>query len=113
MIVATAKYLTKTDRIVCCLEMGIVYLRHVCGEPPEGCDLDILWHDHELGNYPTIGLRWDHPQTDAPWEYISRCETALDAFNEAVSWSQINPANMEDVFEANANARGGDGDSED
>jgi hypothetical protein len=100
----------ETDWIVCCLEMGIVYLRHVCGEPPEGCDLDIMWHDHELGNYPTIGLLWKDPQTDAPWKYISRCETALDAFNNAVTWSEINPSTIQDSFETNGG--GEDEDSE-
>jgi hypothetical protein len=85
--------------------MGIVYLRHICGEPPDGCDLDILWHDHELGNYPTIGLLWNEPQTDAPWDYISQCETALEVFNMAVPWSKINPTALEDVLEGNARLR--------
>ena len=89
----------ETEWIVCCLQMGIVYLRHVCGEPPDGCALDILWHDHEIGSYPTIALHWDNPQTDAPWEYISRCETALDAFNAAVSWSNINPATVQESLD--------------
>lgn len=93
------------DWIVCCLEMGIVYLHHICGDPPDGCELNIFWHDHELGNYPTIALLWGEPQTDAPWDYISQCETALGAFNAAIPWSQINPTAMEDLLETNARLR--------
>jgi hypothetical protein len=38
-------------------------------------ELEIGWQEHELGNYPTIGL-----VCGTPWNYISRCEVALTAF---------------------------------
>ncbi len=70
------------------LRLAILYLAHVCGEPPPGCELDVMWHDHELGNYPTIGVCWDpYVRTEAPWEYISHCEIALSIFDEAVDYS--------------------------
>jgi hypothetical protein len=43
-------------------------------------ELEIVWQEHELGNYPTIGLVWDDPMRGTPWNYISRCEAALAAF---------------------------------
>ena len=42
--------------------------------------LEIVWQEHELGNYPTIGLVWGDPMRGTPWNYISRCEAALTAF---------------------------------
>ena len=81
--------------IVFCLEMGIAYLRYVCGAPLPGCELGIMWHEHELSDYPSIGLLWEYPeQTDVPWEYVSRCETALRIFDEAISWSEIDPTTI-------------------
>jgi len=40
----------------------------------------MVWQDHELGQYPVIGLVWDDPMRGTPWNYISRCEAALTAF---------------------------------
>jgi len=42
--------------------------------------LEIAWQEHELGQYPVIGLVWDDPMRGTPWNYISRCEAALTAF---------------------------------
>lgn len=51
-----------------------------------------MWQEHESGSYPSIGLCWDPGvRTDPPWEYMSQCETALKAFDEAVDWSAIEP----------------------
>jgi|SRR5215468_379515 len=95
----------------CCMELGIVYLRHVCGDPPPGCEIDIMWHEHEFGNYATIGLLWGDPQTDVPWEYVNRCETALAAFHEAVSWSEINPTTIQGLFETDKTDKDEEGES--
>jgi hypothetical protein len=43
-------------------------------------ELEIVWQEHELGQYPVIGLVWDDPMRGTPWNYISRCEAALTAF---------------------------------
>jgi hypothetical protein len=79
-----------TDWNIAELEIGICYIRHVCGDPPQGFELEVLWREHELGGYPMIGLSWNGP-SDAPEEYISRAERALNRFNEAVEWSAIEP----------------------
>lgn len=30
------------------------YVLFVCGDPPEGSKLGVMWHDHELGSYPSL-----------------------------------------------------------
>jgi hypothetical protein len=47
--------------------------------PPE-MDLEIVWQEHELGQYPVIVLVWEDRLRGVPWNYISRCEAALAAF---------------------------------
>lgn len=74
--------------IVAELELAICFLRHACGDPPAGYQLDILWHEHDLGEYASVGLSWDTP-SDAPWDYIVRAEEALQRFDQAVSWSDL------------------------
>jgi hypothetical protein len=78
------------DWITAELELGICYIRHACGEAPAGYELDIIWHEHDVGEYATIGITWDG-FGDAPWDYISRAESALQRFHEAVNWSQLVP----------------------
>ena len=78
--------------------MGICYIRHACGEPPAGYELEILWHEHDVGEYATIGITWDGPG-DAQWDYIRRAERALARFDEAVSWSELETEPEEDVDE--------------
>ena len=61
-------------------ELAIRHVKEICGDPPSDMGLEIVWQEHELGNYPTIGLVWDDPMRGTPWNYISRCEAALTAF---------------------------------
>jgi hypothetical protein len=83
------------DWIAAELELGICYIRHACGEPPAGYELDIIWHEHEVGEYATIGITWDG-YGDAPWDYISRAEGALARFDDAVAWSELVPEPEDD-----------------
>jgi len=62
------------------------YVLFVCGDPPEGCKLDVMWHDHELGSYPSLGV-WT--EFDQPWDYINACERALEVFDESTEWYQL------------------------
>lgn len=90
------------------LRMAIIYLCDVCGDPPRGCEIDIMWHEHELGDYPTIGLSWEwdpEVRTVPPWEYINRCEIALAIFDEAVSWSEIDPKLVREKLEETVEER--------
>src|SRR5947199_4253093 len=86
------------DWITAELELGICFIRHACGEPPAGYQLKILWQEHDIGEYATIGIRWNGPG-DAPWEYIRRAERALARFDEAVSWSELEPEPEEEADE--------------
>ncbi len=79
------------DWIIQCYELALSYLRFVMPPPPDGCELGIMWHEHELGDYPSIGLNWDFPQRDIPWNYVNKCETLLSRFDDAVDWSSIDP----------------------
>ncbi len=72
-----------------CYHIALRYLKLALGDPPEGCELDIEWHDYELGSYPTISVHWDFPAGDAPWKYINRAETLLEKFNDAVKWYEL------------------------
>ena len=78
------------------LELGICYIRRACGEPPDGYELGIIWHEHELGDYPTIGITWEGPFV-APWEYIRDAEKALTRFDEAVDRAAIAPQEEADI----------------
>jgi hypothetical protein len=64
-------------------QLAIRHVKKICGDPPPEMKLEIVWREHELGNYPTIGLVWDDPMRGTPWNYISRCEAALTAFENA------------------------------
>ncbi|HSW62149.1 MAG TPA: hypothetical protein VLH56_02340 [Dissulfurispiraceae bacterium] len=70
------------------LSLGIAkrYIAFVCGDPPTGSKLDIMWHDHDLGAYPSLGI-WS--EYDPPWDYINACECALQVFDAAVSWHEL------------------------
>ncbi|HEX7371117.1 MAG TPA: hypothetical protein VF284_12640 [Rhodanobacteraceae bacterium] len=66
---------------------ALSYIKLVCGDPPSGCDLDIVSVDHELGSYPTLGVYYDFG--GPPDGYIRRCEEALDVFNRAIDWGKL------------------------
>jgi hypothetical protein len=57
-----------------------------------------------FGGYPE--------QTDVPWVYMSRGEAAVTIFDDAISWSKINPAKVQETFEAEdeGEREGGDND---
>ena len=61
-------------------KLAIRHVKKICGDPPTEMELEIVWQERELGSYPTIGLVWNDPMRGTPWNYISRCEAALTAF---------------------------------
>lgn len=72
------------------------YIVFACGEPPPGVALDVVFHDHELGSYPDLGIWYE---CNAPYDYIRRCEHALEVFNGAVAWSDLE-AHLEELAAA-------------
>jgi len=61
-------------------KLAIRHIKKVCGDPPREMELEIVWQEHDLGNYPIISLVWEDAMRGAPWNYISRCEAALAAY---------------------------------
>ena len=61
-------------------KLAIRHLKSICGEPPPEMELEIVWQEHELGNYPVIGLTWEDPFRGVPWNYVERCAVALTAY---------------------------------
>ena len=61
-------------------KLAIRHIKKICGDPPPEMELELVWQEHELGNYPVIGLVWEDSTRGAPWNYISRCEVALAAY---------------------------------
>jgi hypothetical protein len=96
------------DWMICQLEMGIRYLQCVCGGPPEGYEVAIMWHEHGSVDYPTIGVCWGEDDSvflGAPWEYIEKCRLALEAFDEAIHWREINPLDVKQRIDDQVAAR--------
>jgi hypothetical protein len=47
-------------------ELAIQRPNRVCGEPPPEMELAIVWQEHDLGNYPVIGLVWEDSMRGTP-----------------------------------------------
>lgn len=78
-----------------CLQWGIDYLRLTVGEP-DGFTLEVLWQEHDLGEYPYIGVTWDSGAAQPPAEYRWKWERALKVFDDAIAWSELHPAQVSD-----------------
>ncbi len=61
-------------------KLAVKHLKKICGDPPPEMELEIVWREHDYGNYSVIGLVWEDPMRGAPWNYIARCEAALTAY---------------------------------
>ena len=78
-----------------CHRTSLAYIEAILGSPPDGWQLGIQWHDHDLGSYPTIGVYNDLPAME-PWVYIRKAEALLERLNDAVDWSEIEPVTVLD-----------------
>ena len=102
------------ERMVAEVDLGCKYVVLVCGEPPAGCKVGLMWHEHDLGSYATVGLCWNPSvRSDAPWEYISRAETAIFRFSTAVDWRPIPYDEDDDNDEPDDDEEDEDDESED
>ena len=75
------------DRMIAEVELGAAYVRLICGAPPEGCRVGVMWHEHDGGRYATVGLHFE--TEEPPWRYLSCAGEALRCFDEAVDWSPM------------------------
>lgn len=39
--------------------MAITHIKRTCGDPLPEMELEIIWQEHELGDYPVIALTWE------------------------------------------------------
>ena len=53
--VSTGQMPCDENWILLSLNLAKKYVEFVCGKAPSGSKLDIMWHDHELGSYPSLG----------------------------------------------------------
>lgn len=68
------------------LSIAKAYILEVCGSPPLGCDLEIIWHDHEMGSYPSIGVGYEE---SLPAIYFKNAEKALWYFDTSIPWGSL------------------------
>lgn len=71
-------------------KLAVKHLKKICGDPPPEMELEIVWREHDYGDYPVIGLVWEDAMRGAPSEYIAQCERALMAYEngeEPPRWS--------------------------
>lgn len=89
-------------QIVTELELGIRYLQYRC-PPLKGFAYEILWREHELGEYANICLVWEDEFREAPWHLIENAQRALQTF---VSFRQLTgqsrPSRTRDGVQAEA-----------
>jgi hypothetical protein len=86
----SAGSVSKREWMIAEVKLGVYYVKLACGPPPPGCKVGLMSHEHEGGDYVTVGLYWDPGQTeDAPWDYLARAERALQTFDDAVDWSRL------------------------
>ena len=72
------------------LEFGIACLRHRYGTEPSGSWLEVLWHDHDSGSYPTISLVWGEGSlSNKEWQYIERCRKTLTLLDDYIDWDAL------------------------
>jgi hypothetical protein len=68
-------------------EMAVKYIKQVCGQPPEGVDVQITSEGSEVGNngdevsYPVISVVWDDSIIEYPDDYIGKCIEAFERFD--------------------------------
>lgn len=72
------------------LDLGIAFRRLLCGREPPGTTLEVVWHDHDSGQYAEIGLVWEQGALfDREWHYFARCERAFTELNDCVNWEDL------------------------
>lgn len=79
-------------------KLAKTYLLHICGSPPDECDLGTFWQDHDLGSYPSFGLYREYDTWDSD-RYFTACEAALEKFNSGIDWNTIKPEFVDDEDE--------------
>ncbi len=78
------------NRVALELTSGIALLRCICGDEPAGTRLEVVWREHELGDYAEICLVWETGSLfDEHSNYVSRCTAALDRLDACIDWRAL------------------------
>jgi len=73
--------------ILWCLDIAQQYIELVCGRAPPGCKVGVMWQEHDLGHYPSLGVCYED---STQWEEYARlCEEALVTFDRSVNWFDL------------------------
>jgi len=83
--------------ILFALDLAKEYVELVCGNPPDESRLEVIWHDHEMGCYPSLGVSADCG-TGQIEDYIRRCESALTCFDSSVDWLKLQENYHSSIF---------------
>ena len=86
--VSTGNYPGDEGWIFFALDLAKSYVSLVCGNPPPETALEVIWHDHDLGQYPSLGVTsvWRSLEVE---DYIRRSELALQEFDGAIDWRRL------------------------
>lgn len=72
--------------ILFALNLAKAYIKFACEEMLIGCEIEIQWHDHDLGSHPSLCLGTEAYISE---KYIRAAENALRVFDGAVCWSTL------------------------
>ena len=64
--------LRERERMIAEVKLGAQYVKLICGQPPQVCKVDAMWHEHDVGEYATVGLFWVHSKLQMHRGTISR-----------------------------------------
>ncbi len=81
-----------TKEYVFWLNLGVAFLRHTFGEPPNGWELEVIWsyNPHGPGQIPWIALGFsDVAEGEKAMAYADKLGRELEIFNKAVDWNAI------------------------
>lgn len=86
--VSTGNYPDDEGWILFALDLAKSYVLLVCGDPPHETTLQVIWHDHDLGSYPSLGVTsaWRSPEVE---DYAKRSEDALAHFDKSIDWHPL------------------------
>ena len=62
-----------------------------CGDPPNGCQLEIRFQDHDYGGFYELGLSWE--MNDEEWlsfhDYLDKAIQCYTALNDNLDWDSL------------------------
>jgi hypothetical protein len=63
-------------------ELAVKRMMTVCGEHPPEMELEVQWHEYDLGEYPMIVRTWEDTMRGGPGEYVEKREEVLTEYEK-------------------------------